>query len=221
MLGRLSLRDRMLALGGLFAALVALTVRAVPNQQFFWRFLTWIVARGVGISALVLLAVLISLGILLSHPMNRAVWRQTKELLVWHRYLSVFVFALITVHVAAILLDQYAKVSIVGAFVPGLSGYRAMPVALGTIALYAAIVTAATAAYAQKLPPKLWLRIHRLGLLVFAAAWLHGVLAGSDSLQLRPLYIGTAALVAMSAATRYWLDLPRPQVAPKKGDTPT
>lgn len=221
MLGRLSLRDRMLALGGLFAALVALTVRAVPDAQFYGRFLTWIVARGVGITALVLLAVLISLGILLSHPMNRSVWRQTKELMVWHRYLSIFVFALIAVHVAAILLDQYAKVSIVGAFVPGLSAYRALPVALGTIALYAAIMTAATAAYAQKLPPKLWLRIHRLGLLVFVAAWLHGVLAGSDSLQLRVLYIGTAALVAMSAATRYWLDLPRPQAVPRKGDTTT
>lgn len=211
MLGRLSLRDRLLSLAALLALLLWLTVRAVPATAFYERFLPWIVARGVGIAALTLLAVLVSVGILLSHPVNRTVWRQSRELLIWHRYLSVFVFCLIAVHVSAILLDRFARVDIVGALVPGLSGYRAIPVALGTLALYAAILTAATAAYAQKLPAKLWLQIHRLGLLVFAAAWLHGILAGSDSPALRTLYVGSAVLVALSAATRYWLDLPRPR----------
>ncbi|MDA8345374.1 MAG: hypothetical protein M0Z66_07810 [Thermaerobacter sp.] len=222
MLGRLSPGQQA---GGVFAlllALLVLTVRAVPATPYYERFLPWIVARGVGLTALVLLTVLVSLGILLSHPLNRSVWRQTKELLVWHRYLWTFVIALIAVHVVAILLDRYAHVSLFGALVPGLSGYRALPVALGTISLYALLLTAASAAYAKLLPAGLWLGIHRWGALVFALSWAHALLTGTDSLALRPFYLFLLAVVAVSAAVRYWMAVPRPQAPQaRKGDSPS
>ena len=41
-----------------------------------------------------------------------------------------------------------------------------MPVALGTMALYAFLVTAITARYTKLLPAGLWLTIHRLALVV-------------------------------------------------------
>ena len=222
MLGRLSPGQQAFGIVALLLALMALTIRSVPATPYFQRFLPWIVARGVGLTALVLLGVLVSLGILLSHPLNRSAWRQTKELLVWHRYLWTFVIALIAVHVVAIVPDRYALVSLFGALVPGAAGYRALPVALGTISLYALLLTAGTAAYAQRLPPKVWLGIHRWGTVVFALAWLHGLLTGSDSLPLRPLYLFLMTVVALSAAVRYWMTLPKPQAPPvRKGDSPS
>ncbi len=221
MLGRLSPWQQLGSVLLLVAAMVVLTVRTVPATAFYERYLPWIIARSVGLTALVLLTVLVSLGILLSHPLNRSTWRQTKELLVWHRYLSVFVLALIAVHVLAIVLDKYAHVSIVGALVPGLAGYRVLPVALGTVALYAFLITASSASYAQKLPPKLWMGIHRWALVIFALAWTHGVLAGADSASLRTLYLFLIAIVAASAAVRYWVLQQKSPPQSPKGDTTT
>ena len=215
--GRLGIKAATTGLLGLLAVLLALTVRVVPQTAFYARNLPWVVARSTALAALILLAVLVAVGILMSHPLNRTVWRQTKQLLVWHRYLTVFVVALVGLHVAAIVLDLYAHVSLVGALVPGYAGYRPPAVALGTLCLYAMLLTALTASQAQKLPPKVWLYVHRGAILVFALAWTHGLLAGSDSIALRPLYLALAGLVVAAAATRYWLEIPRVRRALPQG----
>ena len=72
---------------------------------------------------------------------------------------------------------------------PGLSSYRSSPVALGTIALYAFLLTAISARYTRLLPAGMWLSIHRLALVVWGLSWLHGILAGTDSDPLRPMYV--------------------------------
>ncbi len=104
----------------------------------------------------------------------------------------------------SLLLDPYAGVGLAGTFIPGLSGYRSSPVALGTLALYAFLLTAITARYTKLLPPGMWLSVHRLSLIVFALAWLHGILAGTDSNALLPLYVGTGLAVVLAGGYRYW-----------------
>ena len=61
-----------------------------------------------------------------------------------------------------IVLDPYAGVGLGGALVPGLSEYRSAPVALGTLALYAFLITTLTARYTKLLPPGVWLTLHRV-----------------------------------------------------------
>ncbi len=216
--GRLGVKGTVSGISALVLVLLALTWRAVPHTAFYERNLPWIIARSAGLAALVLLAGLVVLGTLMSHPINRAFWKQTKSMLVWHRYLSTFVFAFVLVHIVAIVMDKYAHVSIIGALVPGQAGYRATAVALGTVALYAMALTALSASYAQKLPPKLWLYIHRGAMLVFALAWTHGMLSGSDSIALRFMYFGLAGIVLAAGGTRYWLEMPqRRKAAPAGG----
>ena len=105
----------------------------------------------------------------------------------------------------ALVLDPYAGVGLGGAFIPGLSEYRNVPVALGTLALYAFLVTTLTARYTRLLPPGMWLVLHRFAMVVLALAWAHGVLAGSDSGALEPLYISTGLVVLVAAVYRYWI----------------
>ena len=112
--------------------------------------------------------------------------------------------AFLLVHVVSIVLDPYAKVTPLGALIPGLSEYRTVPVAIGTMALYAFLVTALTARYTKLLPAGIWLKIHRLALLVWVLAWLHGVLAGTDSAALGALYVATGLAVVVSGSYRYW-----------------
>jgi hypothetical protein len=78
-------------------------------------------------------------------------------------------------------------------------------VALGTIALYALLVTGLTARYTRLLPAGAWLAIHRTSIGVFALSWMHGALAGTDTSDYGWLYGLTGTTVLAAAAYRYWV----------------
>ncbi len=165
----------------------------------------WLAARATGLTALVLLTAQVVLGLVLSHPTNQSSWKLSKRLFPWHESLFVFIVAFLAIHVVFLVLDPYAGVGLGGALVPGLSSYRTVPVAVGVIALYALVVTGLTARYPKRLPAGWWLKIHRLSILVWVAAWLHGVLAGSDSGSFLPAYVALGGAVLAAAAYRYWV----------------
>jgi methionine sulfoxide reductase heme-binding subunit len=204
--GRLSMRAV-----AVVAALVALLVihatdQIVPastDRQAELRL--WLAARSTGIAAYVLLTFQVVLGLVLSHPTNKSTWKLSRTLFPWHDRLWVFIVAFVGTHVVAIVLDPYAGVGVTGAFIPGLSAYRNVPVALGTIALYAFLVTALTARYTKLLPRGMWLVLHRLAIVVVGLAWAHGVLAGSDTGPLEPLYVTTGLALLGAIAYRYWI----------------
>jgi predicted ferric reductase len=188
-----------LVVGILFA-----TDQILPAQSAYQAEMrVWMAARATGIVSLVLLTALIVLGILLSHP-EQARWKQAKRVFPWHESLWVFVIAFLAIHVASIVIDPYAGVGLGGAFVPGLSEYRSVPVALGVVGMYALLVTVLTARFTTLLPSGMWLKLHRLSAVVLALSWTHGVLAGTDTAAIRALYWGIAIAVTAAAAYRYW-----------------
>lgn len=190
----------------LSATLIFKTQQSVPN---FSRMTPWLFARASGITALVLLSILVSLGLVLSSVPNKMNWRLNNVLLPLHRYLAMFLIFFLALHIITIILDPFAKVGLIGALVPGLSAYRSVPVAVGTIALYAIILTSLTARYPRLLPNNHWLTVHRVALITFIASWVHGALTGSDTPALRLLYVSTGGLVAVFVLLRYWLAHPK------------
>lgn len=165
----------------------------------------WLGARAAGLTALVLLTIQVSFGLVLSHPTNKSTWKLSKRLFPWHEHAWVFTLAFVAVHVVSMAVDRFANVGIVGALVPGMSQYRSVPVALGTLALYALLVTGATARFTKILPAGWWLKLHRFGIVVLALAWAHGLLAGTDSPALVGVYVGTFLVVLLAAVYRYWI----------------
>jgi predicted ferric reductase len=165
----------------------------------------WLAARAAGIVSYLLLTGQIVFGLILSHPTNQTTWKLSKRLFPWHENLWVFVLAFLAAHIVSIVLDPYAGVGIAGTFIPGLSSYRSSPVALGTLAMYALLVTGLTARYTRLLPAGFWLKLHRFSIVVFILAWLHGILAGTDAITLRPVYLWTGLAVLIAAAYRYWV----------------
>jgi predicted ferric reductase len=201
----------LLALVGL--AIVGATDQVLPATSAHQAEMRiWLAARASGIITLGLLTVQIVLGLVLSHPTNQSTWKLSKRLFPWHENAWVFVLAFLAAHVVTLLADPYAGVGL-GVVVPGLSEYRSSAVALGTMGLYALLVTGLTARYAKRLPPGIWLKLHRLSLGVFALAWLHGVLAGTDTWPLLPFYLATGTAVVAGAAYRYWVTRPARQRA--------
>jgi len=169
------------------------------------RLRIWLASRAAGILGLVLLAFQIVVGLILSHPVNKTTWKLSKRLFPWHENAWLFVLAFLGVHIASIVLDPFAGVGLAGALVPGLSTYRSAPVALGTLALYALLVTGLTARFTRLLPAGAWLTIHRVGIVVFIVGWMHGLLAGSDSTALIALYSALGCVVGGAAAYRHWV----------------
>ena len=204
--GRLSIRSAALIAALIGLVLISATDQIVPaatDRQAQLRL--WLTARSAGIVAYLLLTVQVTLGLVLSHPTNKSTWKLSKELFPWHDQLWVFIAAFVGAHVVAIVLDPYARVGVGGALIPGLSEYRSVPVALGTLALYAFLVTTLTARYTRLLPRGMWLALHRLAAVVLALAWAHGVLAGTDSGAFVPFYVLTGLVVVVAAAYRYWI----------------
>jgi sulfoxide reductase heme-binding subunit YedZ len=165
----------------------------------------WLASRAAGFTALGLLTIQIALGLILSHPTNKSSWRLSKRLFPWHENAWIFVLAFLAAHIISLIADPYAGVGALGALVPGLSSYRSAPVALGTLGLWALLATGATARYTKLLPQGMWLSIHRLSLVVFVLAWMHGLLAGTDSIALLAFYVVTGGVVLAAGAYRYWV----------------
>ena len=202
----------LLIIGGI-AALVALAVtdRILPaSDPGVAQVRPWVAARALGVTAYLLLALEVALGLVLSHPRNTASWRLTKPVFPWHELLTVFTGAFLALHGALLAIDPYAGVGIAGALIPGLSGYRPPAIAVGTVAAYALIVTAVTAKWTRLLPSGWWLRIHRLAAATFLLSWVHAVLAGSDGGALMPLYVVTGAPILAGVAHRWWTAKARP-----------
>jgi sulfoxide reductase heme-binding subunit YedZ len=164
----------------------------------------WLAARALGVASYLLLCAQVALGLVLSHPRNAAAWKVSKPVFPWHELLTVFAGAFIALHVALLAVDPYADLGLLGSFVPGFSGYRPPAVALGTVALYALIVTTVTARWTRLLPPGAWLQIHRLSALAFLLTWMHAVLAGTDADALLPLYLATGLPILAGWAHRWW-----------------
>lgn len=164
--------------------------------------LPWILGRGLGIAAYLSLTALTGLGLWLRHP-----WRRrsgsggSATVLRVHAFLAAATGMLIIGHIVALVLDKYAGVGVAGAVVPGQSSFRPLAVALGTLSIYAAVLVGGTAALAGRLFGRAWRPIHRLAFAVFGLAWMHGLLAGSDTMRLRLMYVATGAIVIVLGAS--------------------
>jgi sulfoxide reductase heme-binding subunit YedZ len=203
---RLSARAWVVLGAALGILIVVATDQVVPATSAYQaQMRIWLAARATGITTYLLLTGLVTFGLILSHPTNQSTWKLSKRIFPWHENLFVFVVAFVVAHVVSIVLDPFAGVGVAGSFIPGLSGYRTAPVALGTLSLYAALVSGVTGRWTKLLPQGLWLRLHRFALVAWILSWMHGLLSGTDSAALVPLYVATGGLVIGAGAYRYWV----------------
>jgi len=212
---RLSMRN--LVVLGAFLGIVVIfsTDQILPaSNAYDAQMRLWLAARATGITAYLILTFVVATGLILSHPINRSTWKLSKRIFPWHENLFVFLVAFLVAHIVSIILDPYAGVGVAGSFIPGLSSYRSIPVALGSLALYSLLISGLTARYTKWLPRGMWLKLHRLSIVVWGLSWGHGILAGADTEAMALMYVGTGLVILGAAAYRYWVSkLHRPTFA--------
>lgn len=168
------------------------------------KYFPWITGRALGIAAYLCLAALVGLGLWMRHP-----WRfrwpvvHAETRLRLHAALGSATVGLVGAHLVVLASDRYAGVGWLGAFVPGLSRYRSFAVSLGVVALFFMIILLVTARAAGRVGARHWHAYHQLAALTFPVVWLHGVLAGTDTVALRALYVGTGLALGVLGGTRY------------------
>jgi len=176
-----------------------------PSSDHQAQVRAWLASRAAGITALLLMTFQVVVGLILSHPVNKSTWRLSKRLFPWHEHAWVFTLAFVAVHGVTMAADRFVHVGWLGALVPGMSEFRTVPIAIGTIAAYAMLITGLTARVTKLLPAGWWLKLHRLSLVVLALAWAHGILSGTDTFAAAALYASTFGAVMVAAAYRYWI----------------
>jgi predicted ferric reductase len=165
----------------------------------------WVLARSAGLTAYVLLALVVTLGLLLSHP-HRSLWRWPVFITRLRIHVGLAVFALVftALHVIVLITDDFAHVGLLGAFLPMASEYRPLPVTLGILGVWAGAAAGVTAARAgHRLSRKIWWVLHKVAAISFVLVWFHSLLSGSDPSALMPVYVISGAGIVGLALWRY------------------
>ncbi len=165
--------------------------------------LMWYVARGSGMVAFILLTGSVVLGILNSRRWFSDRW---PRLIVdaMHRYLTITFFTFTVIHVATILLDPFAHVSIQNALIPFSGGYRPFWLSLGVIAIELGLAIGASVWIRRFIGYRAWHLMHGLAYPIYLFSLFHAIGTGTDTgtVWTNVVYGGSAALVVTAVVWR-------------------
>ena len=165
--------------------------------------LMWYLTRTTALSAYVVLALLVSLGLL------QSIARTSRERLPWvvdalHQFLGLLFGVLVVFHLLTLIADPLIPFSITNILIPRHEPYRPLAVDLGVLALWTMALILASSWLKRHLPYRFWRLLHFLSFATFVLASLHGLLAGSVSgeLWMKAIYAGAAAIVGILTLLR-------------------
>jgi sulfoxide reductase heme-binding subunit YedZ len=160
----------------------------------------WYVTRGSGTVALLLLTASIVLGVAGSTR-----WRTTRwpRFIVFglHRSVSLLALVFTAVHVVTVIVDSFAPIGLIDAFIPFLSPYRPFWLGLGTVAFDLLLALIVTSMLRQRIGVRAWRFVHWFAYASWPVAMLHSLGTGSDArtgwTQALAVICGLAVLAAV------------------------
>jgi sulfoxide reductase heme-binding subunit YedZ len=140
----------------------------------------WYLTRGFGLVALILLTISLVLGLTQAARYTRPGW---PRFLIsgLHRNASLLAVVVIAVHVLTAVMDSYAPIRLVDAFVPFVSRYRPIWTGLGALALDLLIALVVTSLLRDRLGYRAWRSVHWAAYACWPIAVVHGLGTGTDS----------------------------------------
>jgi sulfoxide reductase heme-binding subunit YedZ len=160
----------------------------------------WYLSRGTGAVTLVLLSASVMLGI--TGSMRWRLGARTPRFVVdgLHRNVSLLVVVLLTAHVVTALLDPFAHLRVLDAFVPLASSYRPLWLGLGALALDLLVALIATSVLRARLGLRAWRAVHWAAYACWPVAVLHGLGTGTDARTTWLELLTAACVVGVVAA---------------------
>ena len=139
----------------------------------------WYLTRSTGAVALLLLTVAIALGVLDVRRFSTPRWpRFVVDSL--HRNVSLLAMVFLVLHILTSVLDSFAPISLLDAFVPFAGSYRPFWLGLGAVSFDLLLAVTITSLLRQRMGYASWRAIHWLTYASWPIALLHGLGTGSD-----------------------------------------
>jgi sulfoxide reductase heme-binding subunit YedZ len=163
----------------------------------------WYLTRSTGAMALLLLTLAIALGVLNVRRFSTPRWpRFVIDSL--HRNVSLLAMMFLALHILTSVLDSFAPISLVDAFIPFAGSYRPFWLGLGAISFDLLLAVTLTSLLRQRMGYASWRAIHWLTYASWPIALLHGFGTGSDvqSTWLLALSVGCVAIVLAAVIAR-------------------
>jgi len=148
----------------------------VDPSVYVW----WLVSRASGILALGL----ISLSVLIGLTMATKILRRPgmgRKLVRLHEHVALVGMVAIAVHGLALLGDPWLRPGLGGLTIPFAMSYRPLFTGLGLIGGYLAALLGLSFYARRRIGVRLWRRLHRATVLVWALGVVHTIGAGSDA----------------------------------------
>lgn len=159
----------------------------------------WYLTRATGAVSLVLLTVSLALGIANVGRLQRPGWPRFVVEGV-HRNVSLLAIVVLAVHIVTSLLDPFAGIRLIDAFIPFTGSYRPIWLGLGAFASDLLLAVAITSMVRRRLGHAIWRATHWLAYLCWPVAVMHTVGTGSDVKQLWLLALTAACIVTVIVA---------------------
>jgi sulfoxide reductase heme-binding subunit YedZ len=163
----------------------------------------WYLTRSSGAVALLLLSVAVALGVADVRRWSTPSWpRFVLDAL--HRNVSLLALLFLTLHILTAVLDSFAPISLLAAFVPFVSAYRPFWLGLGAVAFDLLLAVTLTSLLRARIGQAAWRATHWLVYACWPIALLHTLGTGSDvkSAWLQALNAACLALVAAAVLVR-------------------
>src|SRR5579875_843819 len=142
----------------------------------------WFLTRATGVVALLLLTLVVVLGLLNSARVGLASDYLPRFLIDGvHRRASLLAVAFLAIHILTAVLDTYASISLIDAFVPFVGSYRPFWLGLGAAAFDLLLAVLLTSLLRARVGARNWRAIHWLAYASWPLAVIHGLGTGSDS----------------------------------------
>ncbi len=159
----------------------------------------WYLTRASGTVALILLSGAIVLGIIDVRRWSTPRWpRFIVDSL--HRNVSLLAMVFLGIHILTSVLDSFAPISLLDAFVPFTGSYRPFWLGLGAAAFDLLLAVTITSLLRQRMGYGTWRAVHWLTYASWPVALLHGLGTGSDIKSNWMLAITLMCLAAVLAA---------------------
>src|SRR5271154_1633468 len=159
----------------------------------------WYLTRSTGAVALLLLTIAVALGVTDVQRWNSPRWpRFLVDSL--HRNVSLLAMAFLGLHILTSVLDSFAPISLLDAFVPFAGSYRPFWLGLGAISFDLLVAVTITSLLRQRMGYASWRAIHWLTYASWPIALLHGFGTGSDVKQTWLLALSIGCLVIVVGA---------------------
>ncbi len=162
----------------------------------------WILARASGLTAYALLTLSVLAGLTVkSKPFGKAVRIPTVTDL--HRFLALLGLGAVAIHGITLVLDSTIKITPAALLVPGLVPYRPVWTSLGVLAAELMLVVYLSFGLRKRIGVRNWRRLHYATYVIFAAATVHGLAAGTDTSRSWAVWLYAGAVGAVVTATTW------------------